>query len=258
MALTIYQSRLQNLLQYPSTAATQLYATADLTTWINQARLQLAGESECIRRMGTISTVVDQREYSFSGINTGVAATTGVAGVMNVRMMNYDVGTGQQFIYPRAWEWFMFYNLNNPVPSSGAPVEWSQFKQGSAGTSTQSDATGSFYLDPIPDFIYGLNLDCVCYPIELVDNNTIEAIPFEWTDAVTFLAAYYALLSSQTSARVQDAERQFNFYTAFVERARKAANPSVNRWMYQQSPDPTMLQKLGVQPGATRGGGMPQ
>lgn len=256
MALTEYQARLQNLLQYPASAATQLYATADLTRWINQARLQMAGETECLRRMGTISTALNTREYAFSGISTGVAATTGIAGVMNARMMTYNIASGQQFVYPRPWEWFMFYNLNNPVPSSGGPVEWSQFKQGSAGASTQSDSSGSFYVDPIPDQAYVLNLDCVCYPIELTDNNTVEAIPFEWTDAVPFLAAYYALLSSQTSARTQDAERMFNFYTLFVERARKAANPSVNRWMYQQSPDPTMLTKLGMQqPAAQQGGG---
>lgn len=257
MALTEYQTRLQNLLQYPATAATQLYATADLTRWINMARLQLAGEAECVRYMGTLTLTIDQRPYSFSSISTGVAATTGIAGVTHVRMATYNIASGQQFIYARPWEWFMFYNLNNPVPSSGGPQEWSQFKQGAAGTSTQSDASGSFYVDPIPDQAYVLNLDCVCYPIELTDNNTVEAIPFEWTDAVPFLAAYYALLSSQTSARTQDAERMFNYYTAYVERARKAANPSVNRWMYQQSPDPTMLAKLG-NPQLGPQGGTPQ
>jgi len=257
VALTEYQTRTQNLLQYPlpSSSAAYLYTTADITRWVNQARLQLAVESHCIRRMGTVPTVVDQREYAFSSISFGVAATTGVAGAMHVRMMDYNIASGRQFVYPRPWEWFMFYNLNNPVPSSGAPVEWSQFKQGAAGTSTQSDASGSFYVDPIPDLVYTMNVDCVCYPIELTDNSTVEAIPFEWTEAVPFFAAFYALMSSQTGARTADAERIYNMYNMWSEKARAAANPSVNRWMYSNSPDPTMMQKLGVTPGA---GGQPQ
>lgn len=249
MALTEYQARVTRLLQYPA-APTSLYSTADITGWINQARAQLAGEAQCIRYLGTLSTVIDQRNYNFSAINTGVSATNGIQGAINVRQIFYTVGQGLQFVNVRNWEWFVLYNMNTPVPESGAPREWSQYGQGSSGQNTQSDASGSIYLDPPPDLVYQLTLDCQCYPIALTDNNTVEAIPWPWTDAVPFLAAYYALLSSQTSARTADAERMFNYYTLYVERARAASNPSVNRWMYQQSPDPTMMNKLGVSPKA--------
>jgi len=249
VALTEYQNRVTRLLQYPA-APTPLYATADITTWINMARAQLAGESQAIRYLGTLSTVIDQRNYNFSAINTGVAATNGIRGAINVRQLFYTIGSGLQFVNARNWEWFVLYNMNTPVPESGVPREWAQYGQGSSGASTQSDASGSIYLDPPPDLVYQITLDCTCYPIDLVDNTTIEAIPWPWTDAVPFLAAYYALLSSQTNARTADAERMFNYYTLYVERARTASNPSVNRWLYQQSPDPTMLNKLGVNPKA--------
>lgn len=249
MALTEYQARVTRLLQYPA-APTSLYATADITGWINQARAQLSGEAECIRKLGTLSTTIDQRAYNFSAINVGVPATTGIRGPINVRQVFYTVGEGLQFIYPRNWEWFVLYNMNTPVPVAGVPSTWAQYGQGSAGSSTQSDASGSIYIDPPPDIAYDLTLDCTCYPIDLIDNTTIEAIPWPWTDAVPFLAAYYALLSSQTSARTADAERYFNYYSMYVERARKAANPSVNRFLYQQSPDPTQMNKLGLNPKA--------
>jgi hypothetical protein len=244
--LTAYETQTKRLLQNPA-APTALYATTDIDSWINIARGQLAGEAECVRVLGTVSTVVGQRNYNFSAISTGNSATTGVAGVIHVRRINFGIASGQQWLTPRAWPWFEFYHLNDPVPPSGLPAVWSQYGQGSAGTSTGSGASGSFYIDPIPDDIYTLYCDCVCYPITLTDDNTVEALPYLWTDAVPFFAAYYALLSAQTNARQADAERYYGHYQTFVQRARQAANPSVLRHQYEQSSDPTMVAKLGLQ-----------
>ncbi len=256
--LTSYQNDLKNLLQSPG-APVQLYSNTNLTRWINIARGQVAGEGECIRVIGTISTVVNQRAYNFSSINIGVPATTGAQGVIHVRRISYNVGeniyglAGQQWIPPRAWPWFDLYHMNNPVPAPGPPLVWSQFGQGSAGTGTGSSATGSFYIDPPPDAVYQLNCDCVCYPIALTDDNTVEAIPYLWTDSVPFFAAYYAYLSSQTGARQADAERMYNHYKEFLQRARQAANPSVNRSSYEQATSPVQAAKLGIKPQAGAG-----
>ena len=252
--LTAYLNQTRRLLQNPA-APTALYSDADLTGWVNIARGQLAGESEAIRVHGTISTVASQRSYNFSSINVGVAATTGVQGVINIGNMNCAVNSGARWMTPRPWPWFSLYNNNNPVPENGVPTEWAQYGQGSSGTSTGSGATGSFFVDPTPDGVYALTANCVCYPIALVNDTTVEAIPYLWTDAVPFFAAYYALLSAQNNARMADAERYFNHYQTFVERARKASNPSVNRWLYPQTVDPVQANKLGLAKPATAGGG---
>lgn len=248
--LTAYETQTKSLLQNPG-APVQLYSTADIDRWINLARGQLAGEAECIRVIGTIPTVVGQRAYNFSSISL---STTGVQGVIHVRRVSYNVGqnsqglAGTQWIPPRSWEWFDIYHMNNPVPTPGAPEVWSQYGQGSSGTGTGSVSTGSFYIDPPPDMVYQLNCDCVCYPGPLVDDTTPEAIPYLWTDCVPFFAAYYAYLSSQTGARQGDADRMYNHYKEFLQRARQAANPSVNRSQYEQAGDPVQAQKLGIKP----------
>jgi hypothetical protein len=247
--LTQYQTRTKQLLQNPS-APTSLYSNSDLTTWINQARGQLAGEAECIRVLGTISTSLATRNYSFSSLNLGVAATTGVRGAIHVRSIRYAVASGFQWIAPRPWEWFELYYLNNPVPDSGPPTDWSQYAQGSAGTSTGSSASGSFFINPLPDMLYTLTCDCVCYPIDLVDDTTVEALPFLWTDAVAYFAAYLALLSSQTNARRADAEAMFSYYQTFTQRARQFSNPSLLRSQYAQAADMTLTAKLGLQKSA--------
>lgn len=260
--LTAYLTRTQQLLQYP-VAGQQLYSTADLTSWINEARGQTAGEGECIRVMGTLSTVVGQQSYNFSAINTGVAATNGVQGTIHVRTLHYGVASGQKRVTSRNWEWFSLYQLNNPVPASGPPTTWAQYGQGSAGIGSITGvgagtlSSGSFYLYPIPDLAYTIYMDCVCYPQALAADTDVEAIPYLWTDAVPYYAAFLALDSSQTEARAQDAQRRFQQYSQFVQRARAFANPAVLPWQYQQSTDPARMAKYGLRQ-APSGGAGPQ
>jgi hypothetical protein len=231
------------LLQYPTAPVDPLYSQTDETNWINQARVQLAGESESIRVLGTIDTIAGTRNYNFSSVT--VTGTPGVSSVLNVRSILYGVGGGQAWARPRNWEWFQLYKMNTAVPSSGPPQVWSQYGQG---------ATGSFYLDPVPDDVYALTCDCVCLPINLASDSDPEAIPPLWQDAVAYFAAYLALLSAQSEQRQSDADRMFQRYTEFVDRARKFSTPSVNKYLYPQNQDPTMLQKLGITPKQGAGG----
>ncbi len=238
--LDTYILRTQQLLQSPA-APVQLYSAADLTQWINQARGQLAGESRCIRALGTIATVVNTRNYNFSDIGFPSPTPTGIAGAINVRSIQTMIGDtgGLRWINARGWTWFNYYNMTNIAPVFGEPDEWAQLGQG---------ATGSFYIDPPPDGVYILSCDCICRPIDLVNDTTVEAIPFLWTDAVAYFAAYLAYLSAQAPARQNDAARMFEHYQTFVERARQYSTPDVNPTMYPQNKDPAQIAKLGHSP----------
>lgn len=240
-----YIEQTQRLLQNPG-APTSLYSEADITDYINTGRGQLAAEGECIRALGTIDCVASQRNYSFSAINLGNSTLTGVDLTLHVRRILYGVGAGYRMVYPQSWEWFDLYCMNNPVPQDGEPKTWAQYEQGTKG---------SFYLDPPPVTTFSLQCDCVCLPVDLVDDSTVEAIPALWTDAVPYIAAYYALLASQTEARQGDANRMWERYEEFVSRARKFSNPSVNNSLYQQSKDPVQQAKLGIQGRSNAGGG---
>ncbi len=250
--LSAYLLQTRSLLQLPGTQSTSLYSDSDLTRWINISRGQVAGEGECIRVVGTISTVVGQRPYRFQDVNVGVSATTGVQGVINIGSMSYAVGSGELWMTPRPWPWFTLYELNTAVPQSGPPKQWAQFGQGAAPSraSFTQIGGGSFYISPLPDDIYQLNCNSVCYPIPLVDDNTAEALPYLWTDAVPFFAAYFALMSAQTNARMADAAQMYKgHYNEFMSRARRQANPDVNTWMYKQAGDPAQGVKMGVAKG---------
>lgn len=243
--LAQYLTQTQRLLQLPA-APTSLYTTPDLTSYINTARGQLAGEAECVRTIGTISTVAGQNAYQFSAINIGVPATTGIYGILNIQTILYTVGSGMRRLNTRPWPWFELYYMNNPVTQQGVPTEWSRYGQGASPTATGPTQGGTFYVNPVPDDVYVLNCDCVCYPSALADDTTAESIPYPWTDCVPFFAAYYAYLSAQTGARQADAERMYNHYETFLARARKQTNSSLQRWQQPQAEDPAQASKFGI------------
>lgn len=239
--LTSYLTRTTQLLQNPG-APTSLYSTSDLTEYVNLARGQLAGDGECIRVYATLPIVQGTQQYPFSAIDLGGAS--GVEGVLNVRTIWLGIGSGQVWIRPRSFAWFGLYELNNPVPVQGPPTVWSQYAQG---------VNGSIFVSAVPDSTYTLTLDTLCYPIPLVSDATVEAIPYPWTDAVPFLAAYYALLSAQSAARQADADRMFARYEEYRNRGRKFSNPVVSPFLYPQAGDPTRANKLGVSSGGGQG-----
>jgi hypothetical protein len=69
---------------------------------------------------------------------------------------------------------------------------------------------------------------------------------------VPFFAAYFALLSAQTNARMGDAAQMYKgHYKEFMDRARTQSNPDVGRWQYRQAGDPAQGPKMGI----SKGGG---
>jgi hypothetical protein len=251
---SFYIPQTRNLLQLPGTNSTSLYTDANLTLWINIARGQVAGEGECIRTFGAVPTVIGQQPYPFSGIVLPTASTvSGIQGVININSLSYNSGNGQLWLTPRPWSWFSLYNQNSAVPQNGPPKEWSQFGQGAAPGTSGNQASvggGSFYLSPAPDDVYTINCNCVCYPIPLALDSDPEAIPYLWTDAVPFFAAYFALMSAQTNARMADAANMYKgHYNEFMDRARKQSNAGVDRWLYSQAADPAQAAKMGIKAG---------
>jgi hypothetical protein len=209
------------------------YNLADLVTYVNTARGQIAGEAECIRVYATLAVNAPTQEYPFSSI-TFPAGVQGVQGVLNVRMANYALGNGAVLVRPRPWEWFFVYYVCNQQVAK-APEVFAQFGQGALGT---------LWIN-LPDGPYTLSLDTVCFPSPLIDDNTSEALPYLWTDAVPYYAAYFALLTAQNT---QAAAEMMKLYGMFVQKARGGATPSVEPFIYQQSPDPFLANRLGITP----------
>lgn len=233
MALFEYQKQTQRLVR---DVAQKDINPLDLTTFINTARMWLAGDSQAIKVLGTYNLVFGtQGPYPFSGIT--LTGATGVQGVLNVRQQFYNVGSGQLWFRSRPWPWFSVYFMNSAAPNSGPPKAWAQYGEGENGT---------LYVGPTPDHAYTINADCVCVPIPLVNDQTVEAVPAPWTIAVPYYAAYLALLSSQTSAGMQGAEKMLELYEKFMSGARRQVTSEVMSTNFNQVPNPVRGNQLGM------------
>jgi hypothetical protein len=245
--LTQYLTRTAQLLQNPA-APQGLYNSTDLTSFINEARGQLAGTAECIRSLATLNVTAGVRNYFFTSMSP--TAPLGVGSVIHVRTLWQVLGTGAHYIAPRSQPWFAIYNANHPNATNraGPPDEWAQYGQGVNGWLT---------LDPIPDQAYSLDCDTVALPLPLATDVDPEAIPSLWTDAVPFLAAWFALLASQTGARSAEADKMLERYTTFMTNARRSATPDILPDIWDQSPSPVRQNQLGL-PMHGRGQAPPQ
>lgn len=248
--LNSYVTQTQDLLQNPA-APNTLYSSVSVIQWINIGRGQLAGEAECVRFQGNLSITQGAFSYPFTSIVfPSPSSVSGVQGLVKIEAVWIQSDEGQVWIRPRPWPWWSLYELNSPVyeqPENQAqPKRWAQYAQG---------ATGSLYVSPVPDQSYTAICDCTCYPIPLVDDTTVEAIPYLWTDAVPFYAAYRALLSAQSGARMAQAKEMFDQYTEYVNRARRFSTPSTLPGIYPQNPNVSRANQLGIAPQQGRGGG---
>lgn len=230
MALNAYLQRVRLLL---ADANFTRYNDFDIASFCNSARGQIAGEAECIRVYATLAVSSVAQQYAFTTISLGGAA--GVAGVLNVRMASFSLpgATGQIALTPREWEFFNSFVLSQPAPTAGQPSIWAQFGQG---------VNGTLFVNLL-DTAYTLALDTVCYPSDLTTNSDAEAIPYLWTDAIPYYAAYLAMLTAQNMA---GADAMYKLYQVFVARARGFATPSVLPHQYEQAPSPTTPNQLGV------------
>lgn len=230
--LNQYLTQTEQLLQNPP-SPTSLYSTANLTQFINTARGQLAGDGQCIRSFANFATVANQNSLAFTSA-TGLAAS--ISGIFHVRMLSLN-GVGLALnTWP--WEYFQQYFFTSGV-SPAAPSDWAQYNQGAAG---------SLFFNPTPDKVYTFVADTCCFPIPLSDDTTAEAIPYPWTDAVPYFAAYLALMSSQSSARLEQAKMLLQLYNEFKDRARRYSTPDVLPYQYEQTGIGTAVPMAQAQP----------
>lgn len=205
--LDTYIAQTQSLLDDSSAVE---YSLADLTGYINDARLQIAGSSESLRELGTLALLAAQQSYPLAAA-AAAAAAPALAGVLDVRMAAI-VGGNQ--LEMRTWEYFFSYFLAVPSPETGTPLVAAVLTPG---------ITGNIWFSPIPQVPLTALLDAVWYPVPLVDNTTPEALAVPWQDAVPYFSAYLAYLNAQ---RRTDADAMFARYQVFETRATQMTTPT--------------------------------
>lgn len=159
-----------------------------------------------------LNTVPNQEIYTFAAANPFVQLTSGVGSILFVQSLACSWGA----LKPVLEQW-NFDDLQAQVRSypfmGGEPSMWAQFGQGE---------NGSIYLQPVPGQALPMEWNCVCTPIDLVDDTTAEAIPYPWTSAVKYYAAYLAFMNAR---RPIEANNAHQMYEENMKRARNVSEP---------------------------------
>lgn len=177
---------------------------------------------------GVVQTIAGQEVYPFSGLNPVVAQSgSGILGIQAIQSINMIWTT---FRYTLQHQSFSKYQALTRNYGAGlyqyVPAVWAQYGFGEGG---------SFYVYPVPNTAYQLEIDCLCLPQDLTVDTDVDALPYPFYTAVKYYAAQLAYLQKQ---RWEDAKHMYNAdpkapgkYQEFLKSARQDAQPmSVSNW----------------------------
>lgn len=149
-----------------------------------------------------VSQLIDGQEtYPVSAID--LSGSPGVESVYWVRRVSVIFSNWRYS--PRIYS-FTTYNAQIrtfPYQYNYAPFFCAMFGR---GTGTQ------LFLYPKPSQSYQMELDCQCIPSDLIDDQSVEALPLPFTEAVPMYAAFLAMCELQNYNAAKFYEDMFNRY----------------------------------------------
>lgn len=170
-------------------ANANFYSDTELTDYINSARVRLVRDTGCLRSYQTTATVTSQEVYTFSTLPEG-------ANTMDV--ININLIWGNTRIPMRYLPWTQFNaELRFWQNYSGRPIAYSMY------------GPTSFYIGPVPDQVYSMELDTVIMPTPLVNQSDVDTIPDPWTTPVAFYACYKAKYKEQSYGEAEIFKQEY-------------------------------------------------
>jgi hypothetical protein len=189
-------------------ANANFWSDTELTDYINSARQRLVRDTGCLRTIQTVNTVTSQEVYQFSALPSGI---------QTLDILNINLYWGNTRIPLRYLPWTQFNaELRFWQNYIGRPIAFSVYGQ------------QAFYLAPVPDQVYQMELDTIILPTDLVNASDVDAINSPWTDPVPYYACHTAKFKEQSYG---ESEIFLNQYKA---KALSVINTSFTRRM----PDP--------------------
>ena len=127
-----------------------------------------------------------QESYRFADID--LSPYPGIKEVYSVRSVSLIYSNYRYSLPCYAFSTYQAMIRQFPSQYLYVPTMCAQFGQGAAG---------SIYFYPLPSQSYQLELDCQCWPQDLLTDQDVEAIPDPWTQAVVYLATAYGYMELQ-------------------------------------------------------------
>lgn len=188
-----------------------------LISYINKSRRRVAATSGCLRVIPPgVLTVPNQEVYPVSAwTSLAQGALPGVQSILSCISISIGIGghwdsTGQ--IAGGSWK-----PVWRRIPFSDMQARFRIYGKTFYGTISDPGwfsvhgvgAAAQIYLAPIPAQSNPMEVDLLCIPAPLANDDDIEPIPYPWTDAIPYWSAMFCLLQQQ---RAQDATALARLY----------------------------------------------
>lgn len=209
MALNKYLQQTYRLLNDQSQVK---FNVADLVTYINEGRSQIASACQGVRLLATQNTTIGQEIYLFSYAT--IPASSGYGSVIAIKGVSIIYGNFRYTLQKVSFSRYQATIRSYANSYLDVPKVCAQFGQG---------VSGSLYLYPPPADLYSMEWDCIMLPVNLATDSDIEIIPYPWTDSIQFYAAAKALEAARDFEAADRFERKFS---AFMKKARADSQPA--------------------------------
>lgn len=165
------------------------YTDQELTDYINEARNRLVRDTGCLRTIQNTATVANQEVYTFASLPNSVQT-------MDIVNINLYWGNSRLPLLYRPWTDFNA-QLRYWQNYTGRPIAYSMY------------GPTSFYLGPVPDQVYTMELDTVIEPLPLVSGTDVDTIPDPWTSPVAYYASHTAKFKEQSYGEAEIFRQQY-------------------------------------------------
>ena len=152
-----------------------------------------------------------QEVYPFSAIN--MSAFPGVGTIFAVRSVSVIYSNYRYSLPMYSFSAYQAYIRQYPFQYQYVPTFCSQFGQG---------INGSLYVYPIPSQTYQWEWDCLCFPQDMSDDQSVEILPLPWSEAVPYFAAHLAYAELQN---LNFSKAYFEMFDRMMMRYSRAARP---------------------------------
>lgn len=163
-------------------------------------------------------TVVGQEVYPYP---SNVLLSAGIQNVIQVKSVAVNWGGVNGSSKPMLEQWsFTKYQafLGYYGPNlQGNPAVWTSYQN-------------SVAMRPVPSSVWPIQLDAICSVVDLVDDTSVEALPFPYTDSVKYYAAYLAYMNSQNP---EPSKAMLTLYNQTMNEARSFTQRTFVPYVYR-------------------------
>ena len=188
--MTTLQSYITTVRRLLHDANANFWTDQELTDYINDARNRLVRDTGVNRLIQNSSLYQGQEVYTFSSLPQGS---------LTLDIINFNVYWGNSRVPLRYQPWTQFNSqLRYWQNYIGMPVCYSIY------------GSQSFYVGPVPDQTYQIELDTVVQPTDLVALTDVETIPLPYTDPVPYYAAGTAKYKEQSYGEAEIFKQEYS------------------------------------------------